>query len=212
MDPDTDTLLALVSSLLTSPPPAQSVLLDVLVQSNGDVQKAAQLINSQSTQLDGKTNERKRKRVPGQLDDWLKPSSDSTPKRKSIRKERVSDSNANENIASSSATQMVPTLDLMSILRQPAKCPTVPRLAPLTLSNPSMVAAQTPCTLHLSILPSDLACRLFYTMLDASREWKRNKWWLFDKVVESPHRTSFYARKEDPVKPDDGFQEAAQYW
>ena len=51
-------------------------------------------------------------------------------------------------------------------------------------------------------------------MLDLSEDWQRNKWWLFDRVVESPHRTSFFVRryetKEDTLSSD--MQEAAQYW
>ncbi|KAF9049311.1 hypothetical protein BDZ89DRAFT_1033151 [Hymenopellis radicata] len=66
-----------------------------------------------------------------------------------------------------------------------------------------MISEHTPCTLHQAILPPELACRLFYTMVDASRTWNRNKWWLFDRVVESPHRTSFFARKTDGVGSDD---------
>ncbi|KAJ7349213.1 hypothetical protein DFH08DRAFT_998809 [Mycena albidolilacea] len=85
----------------------------------------------------------------------------------------------------------------MTVLKQPPKTEQgVPKLPPLMLSTPAMVAEHTPCTLHPSILPPELACRLFYTMLDASRQWSRNKWWLFDRLVESPHRTSFFARAE----------------
>jgi hypothetical protein len=35
---------------------------------------------------------------------------------------------------------------------------------------------------------------------------------LFDRVVESPHRTSFYARETDGYGDDKNWQEAAQYW
>jgi len=49
-------------------------------------------------------------------------------------------------------------------------------------------------------------------MVDASTSWKKNKWWLFDKVVESPHRTSFYARSQNGVDGKEDWQEAAQYW
>ncbi|KAF9239640.1 hypothetical protein BU15DRAFT_87946 [Melanogaster broomeanus] len=101
----------------------------------------------------------------------------------------------------------------MSVLRQPPSSkPSVPRLPPLTLSNPSMVAQHTPCTLHLSVLPPELACKLFYTMVDLSQSWKQNRWWLFDRVVESPHRTSFFVRKTNGVDGDESWQEAAQYW
>ena len=36
--------------------------------------------------------------------------------------------------------------------------------------------------------------------------------WLFDRVVESPHKTSFYARETDGYGDDRNWQEAAQYW
>lgn len=47
-------------------------------------------------------------------------------------------------------------------------------------------------------------------MLHASRDWKHNKWWLFDRVVESPHRTSFFVRRDINTEYD--MQQAAQYW
>ncbi|KAF8797888.1 hypothetical protein BYT27DRAFT_7178068 [Phlegmacium glaucopus] len=108
----------------------------------------------------------------------------------------------------------MPSVNLMSILRQPPlDTPSIPcRLLPLTLSTPALVAEHTPCTLHLSVLPPELACRLFYTMMDASKEWKRNKWWIADKVVESPHLTSFYVRKTDGLDKNEAWQETAQYW
>ena len=92
--------------------------------------------------------------------------------------------------------------------------PNIPRLPPLTLTNPAMVAEHAPCTLHPSVLPPELACQLFYTMLDASREWSRNKWWLFDRLVESPHRTSFFVRvlRDKGGDGADDWQEAAQFW
>ncbi|KAF9458663.1 hypothetical protein BDZ94DRAFT_1284765 [Collybia nuda] len=102
----------------------------------------------------------------------------------------------------------------MSVLKRPpnSRDKIMPRLPPLILSNPIMVAKNTPCTLHLSVLPPELACRLFYTMVNASRDWKRNKWWLFDRLVESPHRTSFFARRDDGLDNDETWQEAAQFW
>ncbi|OCH95052.1 hypothetical protein OBBRIDRAFT_721704 [Obba rivulosa] len=87
---------------------------------------------------------------------------------------------------------------------------TPPRAPPLTLATPSLVAQHTPCTLHYSVLPPELACRLFYDMLEESQNWSRNKWWLFDRVVESPHRTSFYVRRAELGNED--LQQAAQYW
>ena len=48
--------------------------------------------------------------------------------------------------------------------------------------------------MHLSALPPELASALFYSLEESSREWKRNKWWLFDRLVESPHTTAMYTR------------------
>ena len=52
--------------------------------------------------------------------------------------------------------------------------------------------------------------RLYYAMLDHSENWQRNKWWLFDRVVESPHRTSFFVRRSTANEKD--AQEVAQFW
>jgi len=49
-------------------------------------------------------------------------------------------------------------------------------------------------------------------MMDLSQSWKRNKWWLFDRIVESPHRTSFFVRRTNGVDDNESWQEAAQYW
>ncbi|KAJ7724069.1 hypothetical protein DFH07DRAFT_871901 [Mycena maculata] len=101
----------------------------------------------------------------------------------------------------------------MAVLRQPPKTEkTLPKLPPLMLSSPALVAEHTPCTLHPSVLPPELACRLFYTMVEASSQWSRNKWWLFDRVVESPHRTAFFARKTNGIDDDASWQEAARFW
>lgn len=50
-------------------------------------------------------------------------------------------------------------------------------------------------------------------MLHASRDWQRNKWWLFDRVVESPHRTSFFVRRDiNQTSEGDNLKEEAKYW
>jgi hypothetical protein len=212
---DTDTLLALLSSLLptSSIPYDQALLLDALVETKGDVQDAARFLKSKQEKKRGE----KRKRSSG-LDDWLKSpvTKSATGRGEKSSKDIITDnldraSSPGPRFSSKSPTK--PAVDLMSVLRQPPSMPqTLPRTPPLTLSNPSLVARHTPCTLHLSVLPPELACRLFYTMIDASRGWQRNKWWLFDRLVESPHRTSFYTRKNDGINSKDSWQEAAQYW
>ena len=49
-------------------------------------------------------------------------------------------------------------------------------------------------------------------MIAESESWQRNKWWLFDRVVESPHRTSFYIRRSAEGEEGDDMHEAAQMW
>jgi hypothetical protein len=196
MDTDTDTLLALLASLLPAPAPDHDKLLNALVEVNGNVEEAAR-------RLSRPNRGPKRSRTAG-LDDWLARGST-----KVSRKER----NTVDNIAHNDRSPAKPVVDLMPFLRQPPSVPpTLPRLPPMTLSYPSLVAQNTSCTLHLSVLPPELACRLFYTMVDASQSWERNTWWLFDRLVQSPHRTSFFARKTDGVDRDESWQEAAQYW
>ncbi|KAG5342225.1 hypothetical protein C0989_004537 [Termitomyces sp. Mn162] len=197
---DTDTLLALVASLLTEKRPDPDTILEALVQCDGDVEAAANLLNGKA---DIKT--KKRKRVG--LETWLEKSSKSP--RISSDGPSTQEESRNKPPSSSTHTRLLPVVDLMSVL-QPPPSPTKKKLVqlpPLLLINPDMVAENTPCTLHLSVLPPELACKLFYTMIAASRSWSRNKWWLFDRVVESPHRTSFFAREgSGPM------QEAAQHW
>lgn len=65
-------------------------------------------------------------------------------------------------------------------------------LPPLLLSTPLAVSTHTPCSLHYDILPPELAERLFLRMLDESKTWKKNKWYLNDRLVESTHKTCFY--------------------
>lgn len=48
-------------------------------------------------------------------------------------------------------------------------------------------------------------------MLGESRTWQRNKWWLFERVVESPHLTSFYVRQTADEGGED-MKQAAQFW
>ena len=206
MDDDTDTLIALVSSLLPRSTYAQDVILDALIQSNGDVEAAVETLRSKRPT---------KKRNHTVLDSWLNPPAKKISTRRDSPVPLTFGGSTTKPYAPTvSASSSVPSINLMSILRQPPSdtssisC----RLPPFILTTPALVAKHTPCTLHLSVLPPELACKLFYTMMDESKEWKRNKWWIADKVVESPHLTSFYVRKTDGLDEDEAWQETAQYW
>ncbi|KAF8636694.1 hypothetical protein AX17_003499 [Amanita inopinata Kibby_2008] len=205
MEGDTDTLIALVASLLEYDEEPDQIL-DALVQSNGDPVAAADMLRSKKRQH--------LKRKSDTLEGWLDNSSSKSKHRHTTQEDtKYLDLMPSSNDTESLAVQPRNAVNLMSVLQPPPKSfKSVPRLPPLLLSSPALVAKHVPCTLHLSVLSPELACQLFYTMIDASREWKRNKWWLFDKVVESPHRTSFFARKTNGLNDDETWQEAARYW
>ena len=74
-------------------------------------------------------------------------------------------------------TGVLPTKTLMSVLKQAPTEKTRPKLPPRTLGTAALVAHYTPCTMHSSILPPELACRLFYAMLGEATSWSRNKWY-----------------------------------
>jgi len=214
MDLDTETLVALVSSLLNHIS-NQETILEALVRSEGDAQRAANVLNKSHG-----FGEKGKKRKRQTLDNWFRKLKSST----SMVNQKAS---LNEGVPTlinpinpKPTVRSRATMDFMTVLRPPLSENNLKRkiksLPPLTLANPSMVAEHTPCTLHLSTLPPELACQLFYTMLEASKNWQRNRWWLFDRIVESPHRTSFYARLEgDGLVDERGsteWQEAARFW
>lgn len=232
---DTDTLLALICSLLPDNiKPSQESLLDALVQTDGDVEKAAEIISKQSLH-----SKRKRK---VSLDSWLirtTASSNDANGQSSTLRSRLGSESPNKKPRSAGSTSgtstpkiapasdlplsrpVKPVENLLEILRQPLRATggvatgtsaSVPRLPPLTLSNPSLVAQHTPCTHHLGILPAELACRLFYTMLYEARDWPRNKWWLVDRLVESPHRSSLYTRHPVEGKDEAAWQGITRAW
>ena len=72
-----------------------------------------------------------------------------------------------------------------------------------------MVCVKTPCWFEIELFSCsvDLACRLYYVMLEEAKCWKPNKWYINDRLVESPHLSGFYARD-----PNNSIHEAAKYW
>ena len=199
-DNDNDMLIATVLSLLPShfaAPTCESIL-DALVQAEGNPEAAVKALTAQVGPSKRKTD---------LLDHWAQKDAKKA-------KKQVTASTKKPPPPSSSKIQRE-AVNLMTVLRQPA--PPSPKKAlaqkpPITLATPALVAKHTPCTIHYSVLPPELACRLFYTMLDLSTGWKRNKWWLFDRIVESPHLTSFFARRTDGVDDDATWQEVAKFW
>lgn len=205
---DTETLLALVSSQLSDSELASDInaILDALVQCDGDAAAAAQLLNSK---IPSRTGTKRKK--PHSLDEWLQQKPLKCKGKTGSGSNGASETRQIEPSSRPGPSKAPATVDLMSVLRQaPSSKKNIPKLPPLLLASPALVADHTPCTLHPSVLPVELAARLFHTMIQEAQSWQRNKWWLFDRVVESPHRTSFYARKNDGGHGS--WQEAARFW
>lgn len=191
---DTDTLLAILSSLLQPPIPGQDVLLDALIRANGKVEIAAKSLHLKRTSTQcgiGTSRTIKKRAATGVLDGWLtSPAAGSSQVRKKgkltgpfiptkgTESSQLTSPTKNTQVASRNPTpgpsklhdslkELVP---LTEVLRPPPPTsPNVPRLSPFTLANPFMVEKHTPCTLHLGVLPPELACRLFHRMVHASK-------------------------------------------
>jgi hypothetical protein len=243
MENDTETLLVMLSSLLPESYQGvdQASLLEALLECEGNVENAAAkltepLSSSRAAGSSSLLTKNKRKRHAG-LDDWLqKPpsnpskrvnSEDKCTRARSIsvppddRRQHPSPPNTPLKIKGSGKPNS--TGNALARLRPPSASatPGIPmQLPPLTLGTPEMVSKHTTCTLHPQVLPPELAVRLFETMLAEAEKWDRNRFWLFERAVESPHKNSFYVRDMNAVAgcdQDDGisdleWKEAAHYW
>lgn len=227
---DTETLLAILSSLVYDTEISQSVLLNALIASNGDVEAAAIALKSRTTasnsalrpiiepSIVSASRGAKRKRSAG-LDAWLKGSrcespsfrhEDSPPR---LRAFSHKFSPIKSTSSSSTSSSQKPVVDLMTVLKDTSSANTGPaRMPPLTLGSPALVSQHTPCTLHYRVLPIELASSLFHTMLDEAEKWQRNEWWLFDRLVTSPHRTSLYTRQDTDAPEGTAWVDAANGW
>ena len=243
MENDTETLLVMLSSLLPESHQNlnQESLLEALLECEGNIEEAAARLVSQpssssATGSSSSLTKNKRKRHVG-LDGWLQnhPSTSKPPSKRvnsgdgNARARSVSVP-ADDNHFPSPGTLKVKgsgepnsTGNALARLKPPSTSatPEVPaQLPPLTLGNPEMVAKHTACTLHPQVLPPELAIRLFETMLNEAERWDRNRFWLFERAVESPHKSSFYVRdmgavvghgQKDTIS-DLEWKEAAHYW
>jgi hypothetical protein len=70
----------------------------------------------------------------------------------------------------------------------------------LHLYSPEDIAAHTPCSIIHNFLPSDEANALLLELLEEAPTFRREKFQLFDRVVESPHTMSFYVDSWDEAE------------
>ena len=245
MENDTETLLVMLSSLLPESHQNldQESLLDALLECEGNVDEAAAKLISQSSSSSAadsssSSTRNKRKRHVG-LDSWLQkhPSTSKPPSKrinsgdKNTRARSVSvsvderheyPSPSNTSLKVKGSGNPNHTGNALARLKPPSTSATpeiLVQLPPLTLGNPEMVSKHTMCTLHPQALPPKLATSLFETMLDEAERWDRNRFWLFERAVESPHKSAFYVRDMSAVAgygqddiSDLEWKEAAHYW
>lgn len=204
---DTDTLIALLSSLVHPRVYNQDQFLDALVKCDGIVEDAAKFLqhvdNSRGhVAVTSRSQSRKRKRI-SDLNEWItassskqrsssgkqptsKPSSrsstvqtpvlssDDQSSKKPVSKtnvnidgiEIIEISDDNSEPTSPSKLKNVTQSQFMALLRPPNSSEGAsksrrgpPKHPPLMLGTPALVDKHTPCTLHPSILPPELACR-----------------------------------------------------
>ncbi|GAA5821339.1 hypothetical protein JCM3770_006254 [Rhodotorula araucariae] len=228
---DEATRLDTLQALFPSRPRAD--LRRYLSASRGDLDRAfraldhGQEIVSASSDLPPK--KRVRTRGTGALDAWVRPTpgartsdvlvldsssddGDSAPATAGVRKSAF-DALRAQPAASSSSAPPPP----------PPPTPTHVNLPPLTLATPALVAHHTRglVTLVENALPPELAARLFVRMVRESTgegegdgPWTKNKWYLVDREVESPHTSCFYREVPDKLDPSSGYDPAAfdEYW
>jgi hypothetical protein len=70
----------------------------------------------------------------------------------------------------------------------------------LHLYSPEDIANHTPCSIIHNFLPPDEADALLLELLEEAPTFRREKFQLFDRVVESPHTMSFYVDSWDEAE------------
>lgn len=70
----------------------------------------------------------------------------------------------------------------------------------LHLYSPEDIATHTPCSLIRDFLPSEEADALLRELLHEAPTFQRERFKLFDRVVESPHTMCFYVDSEDAAE------------
>lgn len=162
---DTDTLLVMLSSLLQPEEHEHTVLLDALINANGDLEAAARALRSERPKKRRKVADKS----PTSIDSWLKRGK-TIPTPHTSSKSRSSAGAASDGAsgailcAGASKPRGIAGAKLLGDLSQTNQFTStsksrVPRLLPLTLATPELVAEHTPCTMHYSVLPPELACR-----------------------------------------------------
>nr|ODN87339.1 hypothetical protein L203_03612 [Cryptococcus depauperatus CBS 7841] len=202
---DTDTKLALLTSLLHPLVFSKNQYLEALSFTSGQVDKAAEQL------LLPNENGPSKKRKFESLKGWLGQSSEAGKKneRKKLQAEstivnrpRVKAMElaieSDRTYASGNATDKDNSLSRVLDGQFHAKADkkrAVPQSA-ISLSTQSSINAHNlPLTLIASPLTPSMASALYLTMMEESKEWKTNRFYIAGNAAESPHKIGFYMRE-----------------
>jgi len=200
-EPDTDTKLALLASLLEPATFPVEAYIAALTDAGGDVGKAAEELLLPRVRSLGK------RKAGTSLASWLGKkrgdSNDLADKKVKLEEKPLE-----------CITNPAKPTSLLSILKQPITPPkTKPKAAPQPALNLTSQAAidhnNLPLTLLGPPLSPSFASALYLAMMEESASWPKHQWYLAGRWVESPHLMSGY-RREDGGFGDD--EEKAKYY
>jgi hypothetical protein len=176
---DTDTKLAILSSLLEPAIFPLEELLDALQEFEGDVGKAAEGILSPRVKAAGK------RKAGTSLESWL-------------GKKRVPTSPSKDpaTFKAESISIKKEGVNLLDHLKQPTteRTKNIPRPAVHLTSQSSIDTHKLPLSILKSPLSPSFASALYLAMMEESETWERNRFYLAGKWVESPHTVCHYSR------------------
>ncbi|KAF9951620.1 hypothetical protein BGZ72_006910 [Mortierella alpina] len=207
-DSEWDFKLATLFSIFEST--SETVLHQALVAAKGDLENAIPLIlssesdrtqqssSSPSTQ-ESRHTRKKQRLIQPRLDAFLPSTpaslaSQSSPSSLSLQPSSTSHSPVESTAHLPSLNDRLRWRDTVDDSTPSSQSHNRPK--PLVLYNPEDVAKHCPCTLIFNVLDKDLATRLLGVMLEDSETWNRNRWWLFERMVESPHKTSYFVDQD----------------
>ncbi|GAA5855309.1 hypothetical protein JCM9279_001943 [Rhodotorula babjevae] len=245
LEPDADpgtTALDTLRALFPDRNPAD--LAAYLASAHGNLDRAFRAIDARRPIVHGSHGPTKRARTaPRGLDAWIRPAAGSSRSRggdsevlvlsdsdddAEPRKPRKEPSKSAFDVLRSAPAAASPSgAPSTSSAAPPPPPPAYVSLPPLILHTPALVAKHTRglVTLVEDALPPELAARLFARSVRESRgegpggegPWTKNKWYLVDREVESPHTSCFFREVPDKLAASSGydpaaFDESAQYW
>jgi hypothetical protein len=201
-DTDTDTLIAIVQSLLEPTSRSTADILEALASSKGDCTAAARRLSSSASS----SSLTKKHHHQPKVADWAKPKTDPAdlPRRKKLKMSSssffsTSSANASNSVPNSIIDLTTPELSLSTLKQAPTK-PKAPTASkppasnkPLVLANSLLLEKHLPCiVVPPSPIPIYTASSLYLYLLKESESWAPITWWIGGKEVESPHTVRFF--------------------